>query len=519
MSKRPRPGTASGVITVFLSLILLLVFGLVCTCLESARAAGLRLKFLMSTDSALESVFAQYDRVLWDRYCLLFFADSRGDGQELAEIAGSYLEKNSGAGTGTVFTAGDWFRFRAGAVTAEAVVTAVEQDGRVFRRAVAEYMEAAGIAEAAVRYLKDRGLVGESGGLTEEEQGLADLTDIDLAAIHEKVEAAEAGLGPEEDDEDSEPSGSAELAYDPFESPAAKARRRRERGKYSGILSVFRKWRRSGILGLVLEDGEAVSDERLDSTDLPSALPAAQKNAAHAVLPDDRFRDWLLLVEYTIRHLDCQTTPGGAGCEVEYVLAGKTSDRENLRAVVKRLLGVRFALDLGLLLTDAERKFQADELAFAVAGWTLNPAIVTLVTDVILAVWSAGESINDVKMLLAGGKVPLIKRRDEWRTDLFALGDADDTPGSRGLGYEDYLRALLLVRDRGEVTYRVMDVIQRRVRETEPAFRMKNCIYAAKIAAKGTGTGLFPALPGAVTYQFSEQTSFSYGEVVRFGND
>ena len=57
-----------GQITVFLSLILLCVFGLICSLLESARIAGERCYLEMAAYSALDSVMSQYHLPLWEEY-------------------------------------------------------------------------------------------------------------------------------------------------------------------------------------------------------------------------------------------------------------------------------------------------------------------------------------------------------------------------------------------------------------------------------------------------------------------
>ena len=67
--KKQNPG---GQITVFVSIILMLLFAFLCVLMESARTAGARWYLQMAASSAMDSVFSQYHRELWDRYRLLF---------------------------------------------------------------------------------------------------------------------------------------------------------------------------------------------------------------------------------------------------------------------------------------------------------------------------------------------------------------------------------------------------------------------------------------------------------------
>ena len=61
-----------GQITVFISMILMILFAFLCVLMESARTAGARWYLQMAVSSSMDSVFSQYHRELWDRYRLLF---------------------------------------------------------------------------------------------------------------------------------------------------------------------------------------------------------------------------------------------------------------------------------------------------------------------------------------------------------------------------------------------------------------------------------------------------------------
>ena len=54
-----------GEITVFLSMVLLCVAGLICVMLESARTAGARCYLQIAANSSMDSLFSQYHRQLW----------------------------------------------------------------------------------------------------------------------------------------------------------------------------------------------------------------------------------------------------------------------------------------------------------------------------------------------------------------------------------------------------------------------------------------------------------------------
>ena len=60
-----------GEITVFLSMVLLCVAGLICVMLESARTAGARCYLQIAANSSMDSLFSQYHRQLWQKYHLM----------------------------------------------------------------------------------------------------------------------------------------------------------------------------------------------------------------------------------------------------------------------------------------------------------------------------------------------------------------------------------------------------------------------------------------------------------------
>ena len=136
---------ADGVITVFLSLVLPAVLMVFATCLESARYEGLRMRSRLAADAAVQSVFAGYDRALYERYGLLFVSTAAAPQQEVEELAKSYAIRNTQAEEG-----------RNGLLSLKLVQTEVkelhtanEAGGRVFLQAVGAFMQESGRMQAA----------------------------------------------------------------------------------------------------------------------------------------------------------------------------------------------------------------------------------------------------------------------------------------------------------------------------------------------------------------------------------
>ena len=99
--------------------------------------------------------------------------------------------------------------------------------------------------------------------------------------------------------------------------------------------------------------------------------------------------------------------------EMEYLLAGKKSDRENLKEAVNRVLTLRGAMNLLFLLNSPDKKAEADALAAAVSAGIVPAQLV--LSFFILTIWAFGEAVLDVRTLLAGGKIPFQRQKETGR--------------------------------------------------------------------------------------------------------
>jgi hypothetical protein len=169
---------------------------------------------------------------------------------------------------------------------------------------------------------------------------------------------------------------------------------------------------------------------------------------------------------------------------IEYILYGKSSDKENLSLCVSELALLREGINLAYLLTDSEKKQEAYVLALSLAGYTGNMALVQAAKYLILAAWAYGESVVELRQLYMGKKAEPVKHRESWHLsleNLLKLEFDDDTSGDKGMDYEEYLRMLLLMEDSVKKNYRTMEAMELRMIELgNPSFRMKDYIYGAE---------------------------------------
>lgn len=179
---------------------------------------------------------------------------------------------------------------------------------------------------------------------------------------------------------------------------------------------------------------------------------------------------------------------GSLDYELEYILEGHASDRENLETVASKLLMVRFVPDYAYIQTDPEKKAEAEAAALTLCTVIGLPELAEGAAQGILLAWAYGEAIMDIRTLISGGKVPLVKNAEDWKLSLpglMQLGSAGENVAAdsgkdmeSGLAYREYLRMLLFLKSQDEVGMRTLDMVEQnlKIRYGQTFFRADACI-------------------------------------------
>lgn len=148
--------------------------------------------------------------------------------------------------------------------------------------------------------------------------------------------------------------------------------------------------------------------------------------------------------------------------EIEYILFGKTGDKENKDLTKHYLLALRSGINMTHILSDPKKK----EI-IAIAAEIMVPGPGAMAAQALLTgTWAAAEASNDVLRLEKGGRVPLIKTSEDWVTDLESVINNIFQPefqidkDAKGLSYEGYLFLMLFFEDHEAKLVRLMDLIQ-----------------------------------------------------------
>lgn len=183
--------------------------------------------------------------------------------------------------------------------------------------------------------------------------------------------------------------------------------------------------------------------------------------------------------------------------ELEYIISGHNTDKENLSSVATKLILMRTLMNFIYVYTDKEKNTSAYATAAALVGFTCLAPLVTLIKVVILLVWAMLEALVDTYALLDGRSVPLFKSKSTFKVtykDLLTMsksniaGLASKYPKDQGnigdFTYSNYLRLFLIINGTKKNCYRSMDIIQMNMqKELGNGFYLSNCVFGMEVLA------------------------------------
>lgn len=256
-------------------------------------------------------------------------------------------------------------------------------------------------------------------------------------------------------------------------------------------LETIKTIKKKGLLGLVL--GEKKASDKVLSSDVPSRRNCRKGNLEikkkYAGLTDN-----LLFQEYLFERFPCYTDSEVKdqvlNYGLEYILCGKNSDIKNLKSVVKRLLALREGANFLYLASDPAKKAEADSLAALITGAIPVPGLQVATSYALLLIWAYGESLLDLRSLLAGGKVPVWKSQTTWKLDLkkipslLEMLESPDTAATEGLDYQGYLQILFTMGNMSSYSMRALDLIEGDIRKTTDNVKFRVDHAIVKMAAK-----------------------------------
>ena len=111
-----------------------------------------------------------------------------------------------------------------------------------------------------------------------------------------------------------------------------------------------------------------------------------------------------------------------------------------------------------------------------------------MIKHALLLAWAYGESLTDVKTLLAGKKVPAVKSKESWNLTLDSLLELSKNRSipegketEEGNSYEQYLQMMLVLKSKEELSMRALDLVEINLRSgmEKTFFRADACVSGA----------------------------------------
>lgn len=322
---------------------------------------------------------------------------------------------------------------------------------------------------------------------------------------------------------------------------------------YKGFLDSINSLLGKEILEIVLEKESEVSERALTGTDLPSGNISREDNLgdsqdleisslassgqifnnlsslfSHIDFEEilESIGSTLLFQEYMKEHFSHYIYQKASSSsenskvmkeeervllyEMEYIVKGYDTDRENLSKTVISLLFIRLLSNFIAVLGDKSLGEEADIIAVGILGFTGMPVLVSILKYTILILYSLAEAMIDITVLLKEGQVTFIKRQEDFSLKLIDLiginkevihqkanekkAHSQNAEAKLLMDYKEYLNLLLLIEREEIKSLRSLDLIQENIRKNyNENFYIKNCIQSLQIESEFSMENKFAA--------------------------
>lgn len=509
-----------GSITVFASLMIMLISQFVFTLLEAGRNIEMAKIAEMDSESGIESIFAQYCVPLWDEYRILAY-DAGNPGEFNLDQIEDYIKAQNKSNfeitEGSLLSdSTSMLRLNLDEISIPDYTLLTDADGAAFQKQIVSYMKNNIAYEAAKKLYSDYSAMYNIEKESEyEEESVDDAIDI----IKDDTSASADKSG-------TEYAKSVSLARcSPSKSISDESSDKKEKSikldEDNPLVSVS-ETKTKGILSLVLED-EKISSNTLDCTNCVSER--TRNCGTYTAGEDGSWYDDILRNQYFLAYMSSYTDVKDSHSmkyELEYMICGKDDDSENLKGTITRILLIRCAANFAYLMTSPAKQSEALAAAATMAGFTVNPAIVEAVKYGLLAGWAYCESVLDLRTLMDGEKIPIIKSDETWTSGLSGIssllsGRAKAKSSDIGLDYKGYIGGLLMFQSKSQELYRAMDLQEATVRGNSgySEYRMDNSICSLDLDMKYSYNTIFLSFVSMIyskpgRFELNERTGYAY---------
>ncbi len=478
--KKEMQKEVKGYLTIYLALSLTALLAVIMALFAGIRKNTLRMEEELALDTAGWSALAEYHQELFKQYDLLFIDTSYGSSYPAVEAISEHVKYYANRNLqDTCLIEG-----RVKQIGIQEASVATDNGGTVLERQIIEYMDNYLGIEGLERIFSEYELT-LPGQITDESE-LLKQRDENEARLDSEPPPVKKVTKSKYNPETKEVEEYEEEEVVPIENPADRVNSLRN----AGVLNLVVK-EPDKLSSNVVAINEYVSHraERMQGTGM---LEGKVKRTS--ILSDMKRR--VLLQEYIFQkfgYFGHKKEGANLEYQVEYLLGKKDSDIENLKTVVHKLLLFREAANAVYLYNDAQKQAEIAAMASGVAAVTLAPYLQPMLEVSILFAWAYVESLQDVKLLLEGGRIPVMKTAADWHTGLNSILDFENSLVSRdsstGLNYQQHLNMFLYLENKQELLFSMMDVMEMDIRKTDcnENFRMDGCVSGFRVSVEFEG--------------------------------
>lgn len=421
--------TFSGSITVFMALLLTMFFSVVFAFLEAGRVSALKTNAQLYSMQAGDGLLSEYHPGIWKDYKLLFWQAGESDTVDIQRVGSRQMELLLGNTVENKRENTYFLGLSIQNIALERYRLATDFNGAEFRKQAAKAVKESVTSDFIKRW--------ENGSKVDYKDGkkLEDRLDQTLKELKKQKKKSSDSTKEEK------PKDVKQIKDNP--------------------IKWIKKIKKQGILGIVMPD-KKVSKKQLKGKILNGRnCSKGTFSAGESVSKTEE----VLFRYYLGRHFTnaaAKNTQRALQYEMEFLISGKKEDQKNLKSVVHRLLAMREVVNYGYLQKDIKKQKDASAVALALSSAIANPELEPVFKQIILLAWAYAESLSDVKILLAGGKVLPIKTEKQWHTDIYHLSSGGGKQGKKqkkGLSYVEYLQLLLATVREKQIAFRALTLI------------------------------------------------------------
>ena len=525
--------TGRGEITVFLSLVLMLMISLALGIIDVVRIQGGKDHMARASNLAMEAFLTDYNIPLKERYGLfavdIGYGNSEPDEGKIKEMINTYINYNAGADDHS-FRRINWFKAEINQVSIDSMTSLSDYDFQILEHEIVKYMKYHRGTEGLKDILNKISKQDAASGIEEKKDNyLEELNKENKSAKKAEEEAAK------------ETDATLEEGSDKKENESGSTKDPRK------TLALLLK---SGILALVVDKSTEISNADLSQADVSFSVKEEKlweqltdfedsdnfsKQLNQFEMPKNLLDmanesvETLLVNEYILEKFkygpyeSSIKEPTALQYEVEYIISGHSQDAKNLGSIANRIIFIRSLFNTGYLLGDQAKSSAADALATSIAAMIFMPFLQRVIYLLIIYAWAYAEAIVDCRALMKGKRVPITKNSQNWNlslenlTNLAAdqLGNyadkSDEETETKGVTYADYLRFFMFTTNREKKLSRVLNLAEANIRQVEgySNFSISNCIFGLSCQFDYSISSIFTNSQNR-TYKFTSKESICY---------